>query len=268
MECRRFILVAALLATATFADADETTLCNFYITSLPYSIFTQGHYCFDRNLSTAMTSGNAIGIYSDFVVLDLNNFKLGGGSAGLGTNTIGINVDTNRNNITIRNGNIRGFRIGIAFGSVGDNDLVETNVLDGNTNVGISVGAGGTSVIRNNLVINTGGSTQNPDRVIGIGASATNSGSTTAVRDNIVSNTFNSSTYYTVKGTIGIFVEGGLADHNLVSAGTVAKGTAVGIYGYRVAYCRDNTVLNNTPGLAYPGCTQIGPPGSNDTNAP
>src|SRR5207237_1761864 len=99
--------VGWLARAATPADADDTTFCNPFITTLPYTISTQVHYCFDRNLSTAITTGNAITINSDFVVVDLNNFKLGGGSAGLGTNTNGIYATAHRN-ITIRNGNIRG----------------------------------------------------------------------------------------------------------------------------------------------------------------
>jgi hypothetical protein len=59
-------LVAAMVAAfAPPAHADETTYCNFYIRSLPYTITTRGHYCFDRNLSTAQTSGNAITINSE-----------------------------------------------------------------------------------------------------------------------------------------------------------------------------------------------------------
>src|SRR5438876_3313560 len=132
VKYRHAVLAASLLTAAGLAGADETTFCNAYITTLPYTITMQGHYCFDRNLSTAMTSGNAITINSDFVVVDLNNFKLGGGAAGLGTTTIGIHSDSHRN-ITIRNGNIRGFLVGIEFlgGSSAGGNVIENNVLDG-----------------------------------------------------------------------------------------------------------------------------------------
>ena len=112
--------VVAAWATAVFmlagatVRADETTFCNAFITSLPYTITTQGHYCFNRNLSTAITAGAAITINSDFVVLDLNNFKPGGGSAGPATTATGVYA-SNRSNITIRNGNIRGFAFGISL---------------------------------------------------------------------------------------------------------------------------------------------------------
>src|SRR5438552_5267849 len=96
----RLFGVVVLLAVAVFAPslmADETTFCNAYITTLPYTISAQGHYCLDRNLSTAMTSGAAITIAVDFVVLDLNNFKIGGGSAGAGTLTKGVYANNHSN---------------------------------------------------------------------------------------------------------------------------------------------------------------------------
>ena len=165
---RRMALVAfaGMVGLASPAAADETTFCNAFITSLPYTITTQGHYCFNRNLSTAVLTGNAITVNADFVVIDLNNFKLGGGSAGLGTQAIGIRA-IDRQNITIRNGNIRGFMRGIWL----ENDtlnrsgghLIENNILDSNTVKGAEVDAGGVgnlpNVLRNNTVSNTGGST-------------------------------------------------------------------------------------------------------------
>ena len=111
----RNLAAALALVTVGFAgtaSADETLYCNTTITTLPFTITTQGHYCFDRNLSTAITSGAAITIAADFVTLDLNNFKLGGGSAGLGTNAFGVYA-FDRSNLTIRGGNIRGFAVGI-----------------------------------------------------------------------------------------------------------------------------------------------------------
>jgi parallel beta-helix repeat protein len=155
---------AVVLTSGVAARADETTFCNNYITSLPYTITTQGHYCFDRNLSTAITTGNAITINTDFVVLDLNNFKLGGGSAGLATQAKGI-YSLNRSNITVRNGNIRGFAFGIQLDATTTagalNNLIENNVVDGNTVAGIAL-YGSSYNIRNNTVTNTGGSTAGP----------------------------------------------------------------------------------------------------------
>jgi len=158
MKHTALVVLACVMALAGTAAADETTFCNAFITSLPYTISTQGHYCFNKNLATAITTGNAITINVDFVVLDLNNFKLGGGAAGLSTDAAGIG-STNHNNLTIRNGNIRGFRRGIRLVG-GTNHVIENNVLDGNTQYGVYLedSAGGV-VVRNNLISNTGGST-------------------------------------------------------------------------------------------------------------
>jgi hypothetical protein len=159
---RTRLAVLALVALAAFAPsatADETTFCNAYITSLPYTITTQGHYCFNRNLSTAITTGNAITVNSHFVLIDLNNFKLGGGSAGMGTLTNGIYAD-GFDNITVRNGNIRGFHAGVRIengvGHLIENLLVDFNTVIGLTEAGSSSTAIGTEgtlgVVRGNTV--------------------------------------------------------------------------------------------------------------------
>jgi len=256
------LTLVLVLAAAGIAGADETTFCNAFITTLPYTISTQGHYCFDRNLSTAITTGNAITINSDFVVVDLNNFKLGGGSAGLSTNTNGIYATAHRN-ITVRNGNIRGFKVAINIGGNTANSgghLIENNVLDGNTFEAISL-VGDTVVVRNNTILNTGGSSSNPNMVTGILAY----GDTTSLRDNIVANTFNNGTGSNARG---IYNYRGLSDHNLIRAGAVSNGYAYGFYSFFGGYCRDNTVLFNSTGRGYVNCNQIGPSGSNYTTNP
>jgi parallel beta-helix repeat protein len=235
------LVLAGSMGLAGTAAADETTFCNTIITSLPFTITTQGHYCFDRNLSTAITTGNAITINVDFVVLDLNNFKLGGGSAGLTTNTAGVST-SNHKNITIRNGNIRGFRRGIRIVG-GANHVIENNVLDGNTQYGVYLednDGGGDSpsgvVVRNNLISNTGGSTLG-DYAYGIydwawqGAAKSN-----LARDNVVTNVFSAAGTSSV---VGINMR--QADHNMINLGDVS--TSGQKWGTVASYNRDNTVF-------------------------
>jgi hypothetical protein len=236
------------LATAGGARADETTFCNAKITTLPYTITVQGHYCFDRNLSTAITTGNAITINVDFVVLDLNNFKLGGGSAGLATQAKGIYA-LDRKNITVRNGNIRGFQYGIHLAGTSVTSaghVVENNVLDANTSYGAYVSGDGV-VVRNNLISATGGSTvvsaPSPSGIF------TEDGFVT-VEGNVVNNTFN-----TAGDAYGIYASGDVIDHNVVKGG-IATGQAFGIANDANSVCRDNTVLAVT--TAYTGCNFVG----------
>jgi hypothetical protein len=89
----------ALFSNSVRAETPECTV----ITSLPYTISTQGIYCLKGNLATNMTSGNAIEIGTNNVVIDLNGYKIGGLAAGSGTSTYGIYAN-GRKNITIRNG--------------------------------------------------------------------------------------------------------------------------------------------------------------------
>jgi hypothetical protein len=246
------LVLAGVAGLAGTARADETTFCNVFITSLPFTITAQGHYCFDRNLSTAITSGAAITINSDFVVLDLNNFKLGGGSAGLGTTAVGIE-STNHRNITIRNGNIRGFKIGIhltgpASNTASGGHVIENNLLDGITHVGLFV-EGDSVIIRNNVVANTGGSTSNNCCHYAILTDSTTSTGIATVVTNVIINTFSDNNAYAIA-----FPE--VSDHNIVRMGVVASGPNTGIWATKI--CRDDTILDAGVGTATRDCTRVG----------
>src|SRR5262245_46944859 len=108
------VLAIALGAVPAFA---ETVNCT-PITSLPAVITVQGVYCLTGDLSTAIAAGAAIDIQTNNVVLDLNAFKLGGLAAGPSTQAAGIRA-VNRQNITIKNGTIRGFVQGILLDDSG-----------------------------------------------------------------------------------------------------------------------------------------------------
>ena len=157
-KCSVPLLVMLALVLGTSPARAETVSCTA-ITSLPAVITVQGIYCFTGDLNTALTSGNAIDIQTNNVVLDLNGFKLGGLAAGLGTNAFGIAAD-NRQNLTIKNGTIRGFFLGIRLGNSGASQghVVEDIRADQNTSIGLSV-AGAGHIVRNNQVVATGGTT-------------------------------------------------------------------------------------------------------------
>ena len=177
------LVLVALIFSVTPAQA-ETVNCTA-ITSLPAVITVQGVYCLTGHLNTAITAGLAIEIQTNNVIIDLNGFKLGGLAAGINTNSIGIYAQT-RQNITVKNGTIRGFSSGIFFdGSQGH--VVENIRADQNTRAGIRVFGNG-HIIRNNQVVATGGTTlvSNAD-AYGIFAST---GAGTRVLNNDVIDTF------------------------------------------------------------------------------
>jgi nitrous oxidase accessory protein NosD len=109
-----------------------------------------------------MDSGSAITITVNNVTIDLNGYKLGNLAAGTDTQAAGIFANQKKN-ITIKNGTIRGFLIGIWLHdedpyTVSSGHLIEDIRADGNTQIGILV-LGTGNVIRNNQVVSTGGST-------------------------------------------------------------------------------------------------------------
>jgi hypothetical protein len=163
-------LLASALAMGAASARAETTQCT-PITSLPGVITAPGVYCLTGDLATRMTSGNAIEIQADNVVLDLNGHRLNGGGAGAGTTAIGIYA-YQRRNVTIRNGTVYGFLKGIYVTEEGTpivatGLLIEDMRMDRNTYIGIQV-THRAAVIRHNQVLLTGGTTVEPG-AFGIG---------------------------------------------------------------------------------------------------
>lgn len=162
---KSWITLAAVLPLALAgalpapARAETFHACAGFVTSVPATITSQGVWCFDRDLASALASGTLITIATNNVTLDCNGFKLGGIAAGDATTTVGIRIGAGRANATVRNCNVRGFAVGIAMdGYDGVGHRIENNRLD--TNRAIGIDARGTALtIRGNVVVDTGGST-------------------------------------------------------------------------------------------------------------
>jgi len=180
------LLAASLLPETAAAETNDCTP----IASLPAVVTSQGIFCLTADLSTGITSGAAITLANNNITLDCNGFKIGGLAGGPETAATGVQA-INRSNITLRNCNIRGFMFGVEIDStLGPalpvaGHIVEDNRLDGITARGISVNAVG-SVVRRNLVIDTGG---NPHTVAPIGITVRGA---TDVVDNTVDGVFES----------------------------------------------------------------------------
>lgn len=153
------LMLLGFQGAALAADGDTCTS----ITSVPFTISLPGTYCVTKELPTpsTFTSGVAITISSNDVTIDLSGHTLSNLAAGTGTAATGIYA-LDQKNITVRNGTVRGFYIGIDLDATGSGassgHLVENVRADFNSNVGIQVlGAG--SMVRQNQVLHTGGST-------------------------------------------------------------------------------------------------------------
>jgi len=159
------ILSTSLVLVPGKARAETHATCAGFIDSLPATVTKQGVWCLRNDLSTAITSGNAISIATNNVTIDCNGFKIGGLAAGEGSLATGIRA-SGRQNAVVRHCNVRGFQYGIYLTGAGH--LVEDSRFDNNLYMGIHV-SGENNVVRRNRVHDTGGSSAYP---YGIYASA------------------------------------------------------------------------------------------------
>jgi parallel beta-helix repeat protein len=154
LTCFFLASVGWLSVPALVKAAESYDNCTGFISSLPATISTQGTWCLNKDLSTIMTSGDAITIAANNVTLDCNHFKIGGLGAGMSTQANGIRAVYQRN-VTVRNCNVRGFLRGVYI-TYYSGHVVENNRLEQNRLYGIWVWGSG-STIRNNFVVDTGG---------------------------------------------------------------------------------------------------------------
>ncbi len=223
-----WILVIALVAAFWMSTAGaETTVCT-EITTAPYTISTQGVYCLNGNLETNMASGNAITINVNNVVIDLNGHKIGNLAAGPTTTARGIYANQ-RQNITIRNGTIRGFQYGIRLNDVSpyttsQGHIIEDIRADLNTLVGIQVQGRG-NIIRNNIVVSTGRTDLTDSSAFGIYIA----GPGNHIINNDVNETkeHGTGTAYAIAGEV---CDGLVTDNNRVGNAALGTGTSYGIY--------------------------------------
>lgn len=260
--------IAALMAVALLqtvpAKAETFNTCAGFIEALPAVISTQGVWCLKKDLSTSITSGNAISIVTNNVTIDCNGFKIGGLAGGNESGAMGIQSYRNSPdpyvlNTTVRNCAVRGFIYGIYLYGAGH--LVEDNRLDLNLRGGIIV-EGENGRVQRNAVYDTGGFPNQShsfgikafgdvidNTVAGVFGMATDTypsgiladGSGSEIRGNRVRN-------LVVAGTgsaTGISADGSgmtIAD-NRISAEVATPGSGILAYGGNT-FCTGNTVVN------------------------
>ena len=164
-----FTVIVALVASGRTAHAAESyDNCVGTISSLPTIITSQGVWCLDRDLSFSPQTGSAILVQANNVTIDCNHFKLGGLSAGPDTEANGIRSSSS--NTTVRNCNIRGFLRGIYMDVDGNGGhVIEDNRLEANRHAGMRV-IGDGSVVRRNIVLDSGGADVSGNTSYGISA--------------------------------------------------------------------------------------------------
>jgi len=242
------LTTAVLLACLAAMPAQAQTCTP--VSTVPYTITTNGVYCLTQALQTSQTSGAAITITGSNVVLDLNGFGIRGATAGVGTTAIGVQFSTANN--VVKNGYIRGFYKGIEVTAAAANGgtTIENVMFDATRYRAIDFD-GHASTIRNNYVVNVGGSTVSADptaiRVTGPG---------NVVSENRVSN-------FVIGGStvaaVGIEAsgDGTLVEANVISGApsTPTLMTGILLSGGADVLASDNRLLNLNAGLVFSGAT-------------
>jgi len=174
MSLRSQLLALVLLALASLATspavraADSLDGCTGFITSLPATIASQGIWCLKGDLTTSISSGSAITINTNKVTIDCNHYRLDGSAAGSATTTIGIYANA-RARVAVRHCTIGGFYIGAKL--TGNGHVVDGNDFIGNMQTGLYIEgdvAKSDSLVTDNRILNTGGSTGGSFSAFGI----------------------------------------------------------------------------------------------------
>ncbi len=241
-------LFGACLGVSWVSVQAETVNCTA-VTALPAVIDAQGVYCLTAHLATDAESGRAIEITANNVSLDLNGWKVGGMAAGTDTSAVGVYSEAN--NVTVKNGIVRGFYQGVVLSGRGA--VVRDMLVDQNTSEGIRVEGQG-ALVERNQVVDIGGSVNAGDtNAYGIFVG----GSESLVRENMVSGLTAVGNGY----EWGIYLAGGAMNStvrdNVVSDGAMPEGAGYSA-GVRAGMTENvamvgNVVSNMEYGLYYYG---------------
>ena len=150
------LLPIALLALFLVADGARAQECTT-IDSLPYTITEPGAYCLAGDQYVSLSSGAAITIQADNVVLDLGAYVIDNLSVASST-AVAVSMPVDRFHVTVRGGVIRGFDAGIKLGVQNARLVLVENVrLERSYRTAIAIN-GHDSTVRNNVITTTGGS--------------------------------------------------------------------------------------------------------------
>lgn len=127
--------LAKYISSSNFIQSGDTSLLR------TYSITTPGTYILTENIASNIQTGASCVIYidSDDVLLDLGGHIISLASAATGIT--GIAVNHSKNNITIQNGTITGFSIGLLIQTSSSNITIQDITITDSIIAGISCSA-------------------------------------------------------------------------------------------------------------------------------
>jgi hypothetical protein len=234
--CAALLALALLHPSADAGAAESYDACTGTITAIPFTISTPGTWCLKHDLSVGFYPGGGITVNSSHVTIDCNGFGLDASQVGNDAPNRGI-LAVDRSHVIVRNCTIRGFQYGIALlGQSGGHHRVEHNRLDGNTSYGIFVEGDG-SLVRDNHVALTGGSTLTPNAYGIFGRHAVD------IVDNVVSDVHGNGAQGNIIGIYALDNAGGNVSDNRVQG--LVKAGNIGLRGILSMQSSRVTMANN-----------------------
>jgi hypothetical protein len=243
------LLLALGLAPLGRAEAACTN-----ISAVPYTITAPGTYCLTSSLTTNITQGAAIEIQADNVTVDLSGYTLDG----VGGTTLAYGIHSlNRRAITVRNGTVAGYYLGVLIDAtsldLSSGHLVEKMLVRNCTYTGVQMEGVG-MILRDNVIRDIGGPTgHHPNGVVA--CENGNGGSLQAI-NNVVDQIFAIDEWQSPDGMV-------LECINTIAIGNrISRADDQGL-AVRSGICRDNVLqmVANRPYEAVKssaGCTLLG----------
>lgn len=269
-------LRAASALTAICAAQGATAACGTYISTVPYVISAPGDYCLERSVK-ATAAGAAVTIASSYVTFDLQTYTILSGAT-VGQYTVGIQ-SMGYNNITLRNGRLRGFTKAVEMQSdtlYSANYLVEGLTVRSSGQIGLDI-RGGNSTIQDNVISDTAARFAPSQFAIAINNSAY--GGRATILNNRVDNTsgsglvppdFDGRPSIGAEGIVVDGASGALIQGNSITDTTAGKDRALGLvyscFPNSGSTCssaigRSNKVLNSVSSPGAVGFTIVGSAG-------
>src|SRR5687767_11957259 len=162
MKSLNFIRFAALALLGLFAGnvSSEEAKLGIPITALPAVISAPGVYVLQSDFEINLQTGAALTIAANNVVIDFNGHTISNAQSGATTDAYGV-YSLDRANLTVRNGRIKGFNVGVFLNGsdqLSYGNLVEDMAIDRSSSCGIYL-FGAHSIVRRCEVSKIGGST-------------------------------------------------------------------------------------------------------------
>ena len=148
-----FVVLSIMALAVPSAALACTAITESDVTAGGYTISSSGDYCLTEDIATNITTGIAIKINVDDVTIDMDGYELDNTAAAGSPVAIGIYANE-IDNVTIRNGIIRGYYYAMILDSAPNSGRLVEDMIFSKNSTGI-YSRGSDVMVRNNTVLDS-----------------------------------------------------------------------------------------------------------------